>query len=81
MKELERKFRITYRWWRGGNKTIKQEHIEDLDEHAMEHIQSMMLDGYSSGELNANVNTAANSDLEDGIEYSGYWEVKKGDPE
>ncbi len=76
MKEIVRSITIDYRWWRGQGKKIKPEHVEALDEAAMNRIAEMMNQGYVSGELNDNIHIL-DTDPEDGVEYSGWWEVKK----
>lgn len=48
--EIERKLTIVYRWWR-HNGEIKKEHIEALEEAAMERITKLMDEGYTSGQL------------------------------
>ena len=74
MKQMERSKLITYRWWRSGEKDIEPEHVEALEERAQERIGEMMKDGYSSGELLCNL-PMTDSDSEDGVEYSGWWDV------
>jgi hypothetical protein len=74
MKEYEIKKTITYRWWREGNKDIKSEHIEALEETATTRIFEMLAEGYTSGELYENIRMTDN-DPEDGVEYSGWWEI------
>lgn len=75
MKQIERIKTITYRWWRDGKVGIKPEHIEALEERADERIAEMMAQGCVSGELNDNIHMT-DDDPEDGVEYSGYWEIK-----
>jgi hypothetical protein len=77
--EIERHKLITYRWWRGDKKTIEPEHVEALEESAQNRIAEMMADGYTSGELNDNINMT-DKDPYGGVEYSGYWEVKVVEP-
>lgn len=74
MKQLERSKLTTYRWWRSGGQDIKPEHVPALEERADERIAEMLTEGYSSGELNDNIHMTED-DPEDGIEYSGWWEV------
>lgn len=74
MKEMKRSKVITYRWWRSNKQEIKPEHVEALEETADASITEMMKDGFTSGELNDNIHMT-DDDPEDGIEYTGYWEV------
>jgi hypothetical protein len=75
MKQLERKRLITYRWWRSNHKPIRPEHVEALEESANNRIAKMMETGCTSGDLNDNIHMD-NKDPADGVEYTGYWEVK-----
>jgi hypothetical protein len=75
MKQMERKVSITYRWWRSDKKAIKPAHVEALEEIAMVRIREQMADGYNSGKLFDNIRMTSR-DPEDGIEYSGSWEVQ-----
>jgi hypothetical protein len=65
--QIERRKTITYRWWCDGRKKIKPEYIPTLEETADERIAVMMVQGFTSGELIANIG---------GKEYTGWWEVK-----
>ena len=76
MKELKRKITITYRWWKDDKKVIKPEHVEALEETAMDRIQEQMGKGWACGDLTDNIHMA--DDPVGGVEYSGWWEVKKG---
>lgn len=76
---MERSFTVTYRWWREGRKEIKPDHVGTLEEAAMARINEMTGQGYLSGELCETVRTD-DSDGPDGIEYTGWWEVKYHDP-
>lgn len=74
--QVEREVRIAYRWWRPGKKLVKPEHVEALEEAAMDRIREQMAEGCTSGELNDNIRMT-DDDPEDGVEYSGHWEVQK----
>lgn len=76
MEQLERSIQITYRWWRNGKLKIKPEHVPALEERADERIAEMRAQGYTSGELSDNIHMT-DKDPEDGVEYSGWWEVKQ----
>lgn len=74
---MEKKITITYRWWkddRKDKKQIKPTHQEALEESAMERINSLMKEGYTSGELNDNI-TMDDEDGNDGVSYTGWWEM------
>jgi hypothetical protein len=77
VKQLERRITITYRWWRSSQGEIKKHHIEALEESAMDRIMEMIKQGYTSGELKDNIHILARDPM-DGVEYSGYWEMKEG---
>jgi hypothetical protein len=80
MKELEVVKVITYRWWRSGRKgKIKPEHVAALNESAEDRIGKMLKDGYAGGELSDHIHTTSR-DPADGVEYSGWWEVKPQEP-
>lgn len=74
MEQIERKITITYRWWRDGE--IKREHVEVLEEAARERVSEMAKAGYTSGELHENIRLT-DDDPEDGVEYTGWWELKE----
>lgn len=52
-----------------------ERHIEALEESAMDRIIPMIREGFTSGELNADVRVS-DEDGDDGISYTGYWNVK-----
>ena len=74
MIQIERKMEITYRWWKEDDSEINPEHAEALEESAQERITAMIKEGYTGGELCDNVRMH-DTDPEDGVEYSGWWEV------
>jgi hypothetical protein len=59
--------KITIRWWHDEYDRVKPEHRNMLLEHSEEHIHKMRNDGYTSGELNKEI---------EGIYYNGYWEIQ-----
>lgn len=74
MKQVARKQVINYRWWRADGKEIKKEHIGALEESAEERIAEMRTKGFTSGDLHDNVHMT-DDDPEDGIEYTGWWDI------
>lgn len=74
MAQIEREVKITYRWWNDDRSEIKPNHIEALEESAMERITKMMGEGYTAGELNDNIRMD-DDDPDDGIPYKGWWEI------
>lgn len=68
---MKRELTISYNWSRDDGKEIKPDHVEALEESAMNRIQDMMGEGYTSGELSDNI--IMDDDDGDGIEYSGWW--------
>ena len=78
MMQLERSKLITYRWWRDSKEEIKPEHILALEERAFERIVEMMAQGYTSGALDDSIRMTI-ADPEDGVAYTGWWEVSEPD--
>jgi hypothetical protein len=74
MAQIERKIEITFRWWNDDQTEVKPSHIEALEETAKERIFQQMNEGMTSGELTDNIHID-NTDGEDGIAYSGWWEI------
>ena len=72
---MKRTIEIVYRWWRDGGKKVKASHVEALEERAQDRIFAMVAEGYRSGELYDNIHMT-DRDPEDGIEYSGWWELE-----
>lgn len=68
------KKQITINWSRTDGKPIKEEHQEALEESGFKRAGEMIDQGYLSGELQDNIRMT-DDDPEDGIYYSGYWEV------
>lgn len=58
------------------NNNVKKPHREPLKVAVMERITAMMKEGYREGELIETVRMD-DSDGEDGIEYHGWWTLKK----
>ena len=79
MKQLERSYGITYRWWRDDGQDIEPEHVQALEESADSRIAEMLGEGYSCGELQDNIRMT-DDDPDDGVEYSGWWKINKETP-
>jgi len=62
---MERKIRITFRWWNNDKSEIREDHIEILEEMAFNVTTYKIKEGYKAGELHADL---------DNIEYYGYWQ-------
>lgn len=73
---MEKKITITFSWWNETHDAgvIHERHLEALEESAIERIQKMWNEGYTSGDLHDNVRMT-DDDGEDGIEYSGWWDL------
>ena len=71
---MKKKITITYNWSNAGGTEIPANHQEALEESAMDRILKMQTEGYTSGELHDNIRMT-DEDGEDGIEYSGWWEM------
>jgi hypothetical protein len=78
MNTVKKNLSLSYECWNPAakNKEIKESHVQQLEEAAWDRIMGMIKQGYSSGELNASI-SVDDDDPEDGVEYSGYWEVKE----
>ncbi|OQA09856.1 MAG: hypothetical protein BWY66_00395 [bacterium ADurb.Bin374] len=74
MLQMKREKTISYQWWRDSGEDIDPSHVEALAESAENRIAEMMKKGYPSGVLCDNI--CSGTDDEDGVEYSGWWEVK-----
>lgn len=66
--EMTRKIEIKFNWW---NDSIKEKQADfdvqnQLEGEAEERIHQMRAEGYTSGELNSEIN---------GVEYQGWFEI------
>lgn len=68
---MKKRISYNYEWWTDDG-DIQDKHQSALEEHAEDHIKEMVKEGYTSGQLLANVRVD-DSDGEDGIEYQGAW--------
>jgi len=50
---MERKIRITFRWWNNDKSEIREDHIEILEEMAFNVTTYKIKEGYKAGELHA----------------------------
>lgn len=66
MEQMETKIIITYRWWRNDDEDIVEKYINQLDAEALSKINSMIREGYTSGDLNTSI---------DDIDYQGWWRI------
>ena len=71
IEQLEVKTVINYNWWEVGTEGVFKEHYEKLKEVADEHISTMMLKGFTSGELPTQRYASFDA------LYTGFWEVKR----
>ena len=79
---MERKIQINYHWscletgWE-----IPEKHKEALEEDAEKRIFQMLGEGYYQGQLSTTVrfgrDIVPEEDEEDGLNYSGWWSVKR----
>lgn len=72
MKRLERHFVIRYWWYRADGAEICPGHVEDLDEHAADHIRVMTQRGYTSGKLRHELESYHRSGITS-TDYQGGW--------
>lgn len=77
---FRRIIQIKYNWRKANETSISPEHIEALEESAFDRISAMMKEGCTSGELCDNVRMT-DDDPEDGIAYTGWWELTKTNPD
>lgn len=69
------KKQINIKWWPNQKGTdIKESHLEALEESGFNRAHEMLAEGFTSGELQDNVRMD-DEDPEDGIGYSGHWEL------
>ena len=76
---MERNQLITYYFNRNDGEVIPSAHIEELEEAANKRIFEMIQEGYHSGELCESI-SLTDDDPEDGVEYSGWWDVEEVEP-
>ncbi len=69
MKQIKRRLEISYKWWRNDKENINKEHIEALEDRAMEIIQRAMRDGHIEGDMFEYDECNWN--------YRGYWKIEK----
>ena len=63
--------RITIDWWSVDDSVEMKDYFESqLMDHADDHINEMVAEGYTSGELNHTISG-------DGVEFRGWWEIKE----
>jgi hypothetical protein len=79
--KVESSIHIDYHWNTDSGIDIPEAHKEALEEDAEERIFQMLKEGYNQGELCTTVrfgkDVVPEEDEEDGLEYSGWWGVKK----
>lgn len=73
MKQFEKKYEISFRWWREDGKNVKAKDEENLEIKALRQIDEARNNGYTEGELIV----VDYSKAERPIEYRGYWEFKE----
>ena len=66
--QIERRITQTYRWWTEHKNAgmLLEKYDEELSSSAVERMSEMTAQGYTSGELIAEIN---------GISFSGWWEI------
>jgi len=74
MKIFEKSFTINYKWYRNNGEDIKPDHVEALEESAMNQIKKMLAEEYVRGQLLDNIKMD-DTDGEDGVEYIGWWDL------
>lgn len=74
---MKGKITISYNWKSDidSKAKIKKEHLETLEDSAMDRAYEMIKRGYREGELHDTVRID-DSDGPDGVSYSGWWTVK-----
>lgn len=79
---MKRKLVIKYHWTNDeGIEPIPEMHQEALEEDALDRIAEQLKEGNWCGELSSSVrfgkDRVPEEDEEDGLNYSGWWEVKR----
>jgi hypothetical protein len=76
---MKKQIKINYHWECNESIEIPDKHKDALKEDAVNRIFEMIKEGYNSGELHTSVrygkDVVIEEDEEDGLTYSGYWEV------
>lgn len=73
---MKKRLIIEYRWWRNDRTPIDERHNEALEESAWDRITKAISEGYQSGQL-LDCIRMTDDDPEDGIEYTGWWDLKQ----
>ncbi len=60
---------ITTKWWCDDDVEMKDYFESQLNEHADNHIQDMIADGYTSGDLYHVISG-------DDVDFRGWWEIE-----
>ena len=66
---------VSYEWWNGDRTPIPTKYHDALTDQAVECIDGMRVEGYTSGELVAYVRLGDDGEAEDGVEFNGWWSV------
>lgn len=74
MKELRCSVYRNFCWWRSDGRDVAPEHVEPLTDHAQEHINAMLQEGYTAGQLYECVSVPGD-DPALGVEYVGWWDT------
>ncbi len=79
MNVFRRKITIEYHWTPDDIETIPKEHLEALEEDALDRIFQMIKEDYTSGELITSVRFGKDKVKEEhedyGLSYSGSWGI------
>lgn len=68
---MERKIRITFRWWNDNKSEIRLDHIDMLEKKAFNIATDKIKEGYKAGEMYAVLEITGSMEH---IEYVGYWQ-------
>ena len=74
MTAFRRELTISYDWHRVDGDEIDNEHLEALEESALERILDQMQDDMTNGELHSCI-SVEEGDPGDEIEYTGWWRM------
>ena len=75
MRQVERAFTVTYKWWREDKKQIRKAYIPVLEEAAMDTIWEKLPQGWLEGSLTLTINGV----VEKGVVYRGHWTCRNRD--
>ena len=77
---MKKTFLLTTTWWPSVDRKaeVPAEYVEALTKRGLERAVAMAQEGFKSGELNDCVRLGIENEPENGVEFSGWWDVQEG---